>query len=73
MIARLARSMTVIVLAVVLASVGIVAQGRGGSASADGEGRRAVRSHRLLGVGRHRDWRCRMVTPAKGDYQGLGC
>lgn len=73
MIARRAHSVALVVLVVALAPIGMFAQGRGEvppppTAKADAP-------FDLTGYWVSvitEDWRYRMVTPAKGDYQGLG-
>jgi hypothetical protein len=65
--------MTLIVLAVVFAPIGIVAQGRGEAQpppTAKADAPFDLTGYWVSVV--TEDWRYRMVTPAKGDYQGLG-
>ena len=65
--------MTLVVLAVVLAPIGIVAQGRGDAPAPPTA--KADAPFDLTGYWVSvitEDWRYRMVTPAKGDYKGLG-
>jgi hypothetical protein len=72
-IARRARAVASIVLAVALAPRGIVAQGRADAPSPPTA--KADAPFDLTGYWVSvvtEDWRYRMVTPPKGDYQGLG-
>jgi hypothetical protein len=74
-IARRAHSVALIVLAgtVALAPIGMFAQGRGEAPpppTAKADAPFDLTGHWVSVI--TEDWRYRMVTPAKGDYQGLG-
>jgi hypothetical protein len=72
-IAQRARSVTLIVLVVALAPIGVFAQGAGNappSPTAKADAPFDLTGYWVSVI--TEDWRYRMVTPAKGDYQGLG-